>query len=119
MPRKNQSLILSELEGQVSEEMTYQAKLRNAVFNAVTESDVQEVVKGIVKRAKDGDQHAVKNLFDYVMGAGKSIHLSQHNHYEAEKPLPTEELDGTPGSPDRIKQLTARAKNGQQLFNGE
>ena len=51
------------------EEQTYQAKLRNAVFDAISESDVSDVVKQIVGKAKEGDTKAQKMFFDYLLGA--------------------------------------------------
>lgn len=78
----NNSLILSEVAGQVDEEQTFQHQLRNAVFNAVNEQDVTDVVKGIVERAKEGDDKSVKHLFDYVLGAKTPVKLVQNNYYD-------------------------------------
>lgn len=63
-------LKLRALEGDLMpEEETYQARLRQAMFNGLSESDVTEVVKQITAKAKAGDPQAVKLFFDYVLGA--------------------------------------------------
>jgi len=43
-------------------------KLRSALISAVTEEDVQAVVKAIVTAAKSGDVAAAKLFFDRVLG---------------------------------------------------
>ena len=91
--RKNNSLILSEIAGQVAEEVTYQSKLQSAVFDGVSEADVKSVVEGIVKRAQDGDARSIEHLFDYVMGAKTPVKITQNNFYNTDedanfKPLP-------------------------------
>jgi hypothetical protein len=50
------------------EELTYQSKLRAAMSGVVGESDVTEVVKEIVAKAKTGDRHAQKMFFEYLVG---------------------------------------------------
>ena len=67
---RNNSLILRQLQAQpqLPEEQTYQARLRAAAAGVVTEADVQEVVRKIVKRAKDGEKVGVEQLFTFVLG---------------------------------------------------
>lgn len=83
--RKKNSLILSEIAGQVPEEQAYQSKLRTAVYDAVGESDVTEIVQGITKRAKEGDAKAIGQFFDYVMGGKQNVKLVQNNYYDREE----------------------------------
>ena len=67
----NRSLVVSELtKDQMPEEMTYQSRLRAAASGSVSESDVAEVVAGIVARAKTGDKTAIEQFFRDVLGSG-------------------------------------------------
>lgn len=64
------ALTLAAIEGEIlPEEACYQARLRAAVYDGVQETDVTEIVKGIVARAKAGDVHAQKLFFDQILGA--------------------------------------------------
>ena len=71
---QNRSMILGQLESQhqLPEEQTYQARLRAAAAGSVSEADVEEVVKGIVERAKNGEKIAVDQLFNLVLGANRA-----------------------------------------------
>lgn len=81
--RKNNSLIISAVEGEIMpEEETYQANLRAAVFNGVSETDVKEVVQAIVAKAKAGDTQAQKMMFEYVLGTKtKPTQINVTNHF--------------------------------------
>jgi hypothetical protein len=81
-PRDYHAMILSETKAQLSEQQSFQNKLRTAVFGAVAEADVEEVVKGIVSRAKSGDAKAVEQFFNYIMGGSQSVKITQNNYYE-------------------------------------
>lgn len=85
MTNKRQTLALRAIEGELlPEEETYQAKLREAVFNGVNESDVTEVVKSITARAKAGDKQATREFFDYVLGGKRTpSKIVVHNHFES------------------------------------
>ena len=66
-------MMLAEMRvPQLPEEMTYQARLRAAAAGSVSEADVQDVVKGIVERAKEGDKQAIEQLFTHVLGANRA-----------------------------------------------
>ncbi len=72
--RKNVSLSLPAMEGELlPEENCYQAKLRAAVYDGVSETDVQEIVKGIVARAKAGDPAAQKLFFAQIAEQGEKL----------------------------------------------
>lgn len=83
MVNKRNSLSLTAIEGQLlPEEETYQSQLRAAVFNGISESDVSDVVKQIVAKAKAGDAASQKLFFDYLLGAKtKPTQINIHNHY--------------------------------------
>ncbi len=42
-------------------------QLRNAMFEAVTEEDIREIVRNQVAEAKKGSKTAIKFVFDYLM----------------------------------------------------
>jgi hypothetical protein len=48
-------------------------KLRAAAFNAVKEADVTEIMAGLVKKAKEGDQAAAKLVLNYLTGGGAKV----------------------------------------------
>jgi hypothetical protein len=81
---ERRSLSLQAINGNLLPEAeTYQSKLRAAMSGCVKPSDVEEIVKGIVERAKKGEPAAVKLLFDYVVGAkNPPTKISIHNHFE-------------------------------------
>jgi len=70
------------------EELTYQAKLRKVMVEAITEEDVKEVVAGIVSRAKKGDRIATKQLFDHLLGGNRPVTAIQVNNYGDGDPGP-------------------------------
>lgn len=116
--RNNNHMILSETSPPVPEELTYQSKLRSSVYNAVSEDDVQSVVKGIVSRAKEGDRHAISHLFDHVLGGKTPVKIVQNNYYEGASASPAAiDEDEPPASrSERIAKLRERADSGEALF---
>jgi hypothetical protein len=81
-PKRN-ALSLRAIEGQLMpEEQTFQARLRQACFDGIKESEVTDVVKQIVTKAKEGDAHSQKLFFDYLLGMkNKPTRIEVHNHY--------------------------------------
>ena len=70
MSTNNKTLTLAAVQGEIlPEESCYQTRLRNAVYDGVKESDVKEIIEGIVARAKAGDANAQKLFFDQILGA--------------------------------------------------
>jgi hypothetical protein len=49
------------------------AALRTALLESVTERDVQQVAQALVKRAKQGDVPAVRELLDRLLGKAGDI----------------------------------------------
>lgn len=109
VPRRGQMTDL------VEEQHTAQAKLRAAVFNAVSESDITEVVKSIVEKAKGGDKIALRYLFDYVLG-GRVTTAVQNNVYVDQHSEPPATA-ARPGSAEKIEVLRGRLANGRDLFS--
>lgn len=63
----------------------WQAKLRQAIFNAVTENDVREIVQAQVAAAKKGDKQAIKFVMEYVLASKQPVTFVQQNHYGVEE----------------------------------
>jgi len=99
------------------EQQTAQAKLRTAVFNAISEADVVDVVKRIVENAKEGDRVALKYLFDYILGGRVTTAVQNIFYIEGEPKVETvEPTDAPPGTIAKVGVLANRAKNGEPLF---
>lgn len=114
----------------------WQARLRNALFDAVTETDVTEIAKSLVDKAKGGDLGATRLLFSYVLG-GTSVKVNQAVFLPPncsgsvngnEVGYSTGYSDGSvhalpkptaavPGSPDKIEEMSRRFARGEQLHN--
>jgi hypothetical protein len=85
MNRKNNSLIISAIDGEIMpEEQTFQASLRQAIFDGVSQADVTGVVKAIMAKAKEGDVQAQKMMFDYILGAKtKPTSINVTNNFQS------------------------------------
>lgn len=83
MGKQTGTLKLRAIEGELlPEEETFQAALRAAMFNGISETDVSDVVKGIVAKAKCGDPQSQKLFFDYLLGGKtKPTKIEVHNHF--------------------------------------
>lgn len=66
---KGGHLQLRDIAPQIPEEKTFQASLREAMFDGVTTGDAKEIVQSIVASAKSGDKQSQKMFFDYLCGA--------------------------------------------------
>lgn len=56
-----------------SEIVDWMDRLRAAMFDAVKEDDIRQIVAGLVARAKDGDRAAVQILFAQVVGPASML----------------------------------------------
>lgn len=50
-------------------------KLREAAYNAVKETDVEELMQVYLKKAKEGDQKAAKFVLDFLTGGAPKVQL--------------------------------------------
>jgi hypothetical protein len=107
--RKNNCVALTQITEQLPEELTYQSKFRKAIAEAVSESDVGDVVKGIVARAKNGDKDAIAHMFNYVLGGAQPIKITQNNHYHTE-PSGGDTIDLDPDAPGYFTEVQRRAE---------
>lgn len=96
----------------------WMARLRAALFEAVTEDDVREIAEGLVRRAKEGDLQATRMLFSYVMG-GMNVNVKQavivQQHGGGLAPLPARPVPALPGTATKLAAMEKRARNGQPL----
>jgi hypothetical protein len=86
-----------KLTGGIPSTNPWVAKLREAMFDAVTEADIQAIVKHLVEKAKKGDPAALKMVFEYLLGGPKGpVTMTQNNLYldpPAERPRTTDECE--------------------------
>jgi hypothetical protein len=84
---------------------TWQAKMRAAVLDTVTEGEVREILKAIMERAKGGDMQAARMILAYAVG----------------KPPREERADGPsrarPGTKRKLDALAYRHMNGASLHH--
>jgi hypothetical protein len=72
----------SQIEQQRSE-LAMQGRLRQAIFDAVTEQDVTAIIKKQIEKAKQGDDKSLQFVMKYVLGFGQPITLQQINVKDA------------------------------------
>ena len=61
-----------------------QAKLRQAIFDSISEKDVSSIVRKQVEKAKSGDERSLQFVMKYVLGFGQPITLQQINVTDVE-----------------------------------
>lgn len=69
----------TSLQASVQDQLNWQAKLRAAIFDAVSEEDVQAIVKNQVEQAKQGKESAVKFVMTHILGTQTPIQIKQTN----------------------------------------
>lgn len=82
------TLSLKQVNGshaEVSAIVSWQVKLRQAMFDAVTEDDVKEIVRAHVDAAKKGDAAAIRFVTDVLLGSKQAVTLVQNNQYGVEE----------------------------------
>jgi hypothetical protein len=94
--------------------------LREAMFDAIKEEDIRQMMQTIVEKAKAGDAQSQKMVFEYVLGGGVKKIVNNNlivPPAEAEPPpapIPTRAL---PRSPEKLDVLAQRVRNGQALHH--
>ncbi len=91
----------------------WMAKMRRAAVAAVSDADIQAIVRNQVSKAKEGDANAIRFVFDEVLGAGgmKGATFIQNN-YPAEDAKPADINTLRPGSKARIELMRRRVESG-------
>lgn len=114
---------LIEATPQLPEELTYQARLRKAVYDGISEADVADVVKSLVVKAKAGDPKAIDMLFKHVLAAETTPQQLVQNNYYGDEAKPKLKRNGEPskGAPSdsKLSVLRTRAEAGDELFPEE
>ncbi|MEO1527594.1 MAG: hypothetical protein AAFX06_19365 [Planctomycetota bacterium] len=80
MSKGNRGLRLSEVDETVQTEAditSWQAGLRAAMYDAITEEDVSSIVKRQVEKAKEGDAKAIEFVFGQVLGTKRAVTINQ------------------------------------------
>lgn len=83
----NKGMTISSVEGQLEQQQTnleLQSKLRQAIFGAISEHDVEEIIKRQVEKAKQGDNASLQFVMKYVLGFGQPVTLNQINVMDVE-----------------------------------
>ena len=100
--------------------VSWQARMRTAFFEGVTEDDMREIVQGLVKKAKSGDMSAIRMLLSYGIGS-PNVNIKNavvvQGHQQELAPLPTAPCQVLPATTDKVDTLAMRAANGQPLFD--
>lgn len=107
-----------------SEIAQWMARLRSALFEAVTEDDIREIAEGLVRKAKGGDLAAAKLLMTYVLGSGSNVtNIRQavvvQEHGGSLAPLPAPPVRMLPGTGEKVDAMARRAERGQELFHAK
>jgi hypothetical protein len=79
-------MTIGKVESQIEQQnntLTMQGRLRQAIFDAITEQDVSTIVKKQVEKAKEGDEKSLQFVMKYVLGFGQPITLQQINVKDA------------------------------------
>jgi hypothetical protein len=102
----------------------WMARLRAALFEAVSEDDVREIAEKLVERAKEGDLQATRLLFGYILGGSgvkvqNAVIVNQNpgDDHRPLAPLPAPPTKALPNTPGRLEAYSERATNGQPLFD--
>jgi hypothetical protein len=86
-------------------------RLRAAIFDAVTENDVREIVRGLVEKAKKGDRAAVQTLFTYCIGTDRMLPRAAPPPSPQEEP-PAEERERIERATLKLRESRRRAAGG-------
>ena len=62
-----------------SSTLAMQGRLRQAIFDSISESDITQIIKKQVDKAKAGDAKSLEFVMKYVLGFGQPVTLQQIN----------------------------------------
>lgn len=80
-------MTIKNVENQIAQHqgtLAMQGQLRQAIFDAITEQDVAEIVKKQVEKAKQGDDNSLQFVMKYVLGFGQPHTVQQINVMDVE-----------------------------------
>lgn len=114
---KKRTILTAPVQSPAPNVADWMARLRAALFDAVTETDVAEIAGSLVKKAKEGDLQATRLLFSYVLGSS-SVNVKQAVIVQGEPSrLPLGVANALPGTEPKIIAMQDRAANGESLFH--
>jgi hypothetical protein len=92
----------------------WMAKMRRAAMDAISEEDIKAIVQNQVKRAKDGDAHAIRFVFDQVLGGGqmKGATFIQNNYPADDNPQKAVDLTKV-SHEQRLEMVRRRVNSGR------
>jgi len=80
------------------------ARLQAAVFGAIKENDMGDIVRALVEKAKKGDSRAAQTVFALIGSAARMT-----------GPDPKKPTKKLPGTGDKLALLQRRASNGEAI----
>lgn len=96
---------------------SWQAQMRRAVFEALDQDAIRDVVGAMVDKAKKGDIQAARLLLTYAVGS-PTVHVKNAVIVpDQPAPLPTPPSKATPGTELRMVDLATRAERGLPLHD--
>ncbi|MEP0846043.1 MAG: hypothetical protein HRF50_04380 [Phycisphaerae bacterium] len=95
----------------------WMAAMRKAAMGAISEQDVQAIVRAQIEAAKQGDRHAIKFVFDYILGGNtmKGGTFVQNNFYGRPDDDPAAPTDQVPGTNGKLRTMQRRKEAGLPL----
>ncbi len=80
MADNRNTLKLSDVDRTLSAQtaiVEWQTSLQQACYDAIDADDVKEIVRNQVKKAKEGDQNAIKFVMGHLLGSQRPIQINQ------------------------------------------
>jgi hypothetical protein len=82
LSQSQKPITVAQVEDSVSAHganIAMQQRLRQAIFDSISESDVAAIVQKQVEKAKLGDENSLQFVMKYVLGFGQPINYQQTN----------------------------------------
>lgn len=93
--------------------------MRQAVFEALDEDAIRDVIGGMVEKAKKGDVGAARLLLNYAVG-NPTVQVKNAVIMQGDpsRPLPAAPTHELPGTSAKLRILHERAQSGRELYDG-
>lgn len=111
------SMRKDQLPKVASEPGAWREKMRDALFDGISEADMTAIMKKQVEKAKAGDAAAAKFVVELVAAKPPAPSKQTLIINEAPRAEPQEPTRARAGSVDKIKALAARAARGESLHH--
>jgi hypothetical protein len=96
---------------------SWQAQMRRAMFEALDEDAVRDIVAGLVEKARKGDLAAARLVLTYAIGSPTVVVKNATISAQAPPPLPQPPSKAAPGSDLRMVDMGRRAAAGLPLHD--